>query len=284
MIEHAEEFRLRRILVALDAESSTPDSLEAAAEIAGRLRAELIGLFVEDVNLLRSAELPFVRQLSLSAATSEDFDTTTMERELRSLAMQTRRMFEAAARRQKIAHSFRVVRGQVTHEVEAASEEADLVILEGTSRPLSRFVRLGSSARAVARGSTRSVLVLRPGILTARNLIIAYDGSSGADKALGVAARFARAAAGELTILLLSGERAGLEKLEVQAQERLDAFGMTAEFRTFGEPSITGLCGLAQQVGNSTLVMNADSTLIAGDATATEQLLEEISCPLLLVR
>ena len=82
----SDEFRIRRILFALDAATDAPDSLEAATEIAERLNAELIGLFVEDVNLLRSAALPFVREINLGSGGWREFSPANVERELRSRA------------------------------------------------------------------------------------------------------------------------------------------------------------------------------------------------------
>ena len=121
-----------------------------------------------------------------------------------------------------------------------------------------------------------------PGRCWRHNLLVAYDGSPGADKALAVAARLARSDGGDLAVLLLSGERERLARLEAQVDAVLDRAGTSATVRAFGEPSITGLCALAREVGDSTLVVNADSTLIQGEGT--EQLMDEVSCPLLLVR
>ena len=55
--------RFDRILVALDESEDHQRVLQSAAEVAARLKAELRGLFVEDVNLLRLAELPCAREV-----------------------------------------------------------------------------------------------------------------------------------------------------------------------------------------------------------------------------
>ncbi|MBK7177644.1 MAG: universal stress protein [Chloroflexi bacterium] len=55
--------KIQRILVALDASPHSLAALEAAIDLAERLDAELQGLFVEDINLLRLAQLPFAREL-----------------------------------------------------------------------------------------------------------------------------------------------------------------------------------------------------------------------------
>ena len=54
---------VRRILVAVDASHHSIAALEAAVELATRFQAELLGLYVEDINLLRLAQLPFGREV-----------------------------------------------------------------------------------------------------------------------------------------------------------------------------------------------------------------------------
>ncbi|MFW5810637.1 MAG: universal stress protein, partial [Thermodesulfobacteriota bacterium] len=58
-----EQHTIRRILVALDASPASLEGLKTAAELAERLNAELYGLFVEDIDLLRAVELPFVTEI-----------------------------------------------------------------------------------------------------------------------------------------------------------------------------------------------------------------------------
>ena len=64
-------FPIRRILVALDASEASRAAIRSAVDLAARFRAELVGLFVEDVNLLRSAQLPFVRKVGAFSLVEE---------------------------------------------------------------------------------------------------------------------------------------------------------------------------------------------------------------------
>jgi K+-sensing histidine kinase KdpD len=50
---------IRRILVALDASPDSLAALKTAADLARRMEAELMGLFVEDIELLRMADSPY---------------------------------------------------------------------------------------------------------------------------------------------------------------------------------------------------------------------------------
>ena len=51
---------IRRILVALDSSPASLSAMEQAIELAAGFEAEVIGLFVEDINLVRLAELACV--------------------------------------------------------------------------------------------------------------------------------------------------------------------------------------------------------------------------------
>ena len=83
MNERELEPTTRRILVALDASQHSLAALEAASELAEALKAELVGIFVEDVNLLNLAGLPFVREVGYPSGAARPLDSPSMERALR---------------------------------------------------------------------------------------------------------------------------------------------------------------------------------------------------------
>ena len=102
-----------RILVALDASTHSLAALEEAAALASRLKAEVMGLFVEDINLLRLATSPMARQIGLPSAIGEEIDSAMIESGLRAQASQARAALAAAAGRAGVNWSFRTVRGRV---------------------------------------------------------------------------------------------------------------------------------------------------------------------------
>ena len=59
------ETTIRRSLVAVEPSAQGQAALDAAARMAARLQAELVGLYVEDVELLRLAQFPFAREFSV---------------------------------------------------------------------------------------------------------------------------------------------------------------------------------------------------------------------------
>ena len=273
---------IRRIIFALDAATESPDSLEAAAELAERLQAELVGLFVEDANLLRSAALPFVREINLASGQWQAFEPAAIERDMRARAARARRLVEAAARRRNLGFSFRVARGEIGREVAAAAGETDLIVLEGLTEILRGRVQMGSGTRAVARQTARTVMVLRRGALDARNFLIAYEDTPEADRALVIAARLAAANRATLAVLVIAADSPKAEELRVRAAKILERLGVEGTVEILGEPSLIDLCGFARRIQHAVLVVGANGAFAKGDAA--DRLMDRISCPLVLVR
>jgi len=148
----------RRIVVGLEAAPRSRTALRAAAEIAARTESELLALFVEDVNLLQLAGLPFAREVGFPSAVTRAIDTVAMERSLRALAREAERSLAEIARGTPLRWSYRVTRGALMSELLATATETDLVVAGATAGWTPR--RLAASARA-------SVLLveelLRPG-------------------------------------------------------------------------------------------------------------------------
>ncbi|MEW5987538.1 MAG: universal stress protein [Chloroflexota bacterium] len=279
--EEGREIAIRRILVALDASTHSLAALEAAVKLAASLKAEIVGLFVEDVNLLRLAGLPFARELRYPLA-SRPLDSGRMEQELRLQAAQARRALVAAAERREVHWSFRVVRGQVTPEVLAAALEADLLTLGRASRSLTRRVRLGSTARAALYETPGSVLLVQQGLGDHHPVIVTYDGSALAGQALRVAADMARANGGNLLVLLIAGETAVAERLGEEVAERLRPLHVKAEYRRLPRADAASVAEAVRLERGGALVLGGERAL--WPAEVVQALLDELDCPVLLVR
>jgi hypothetical protein len=120
--------RVRRIVVRLDSAHSNRAVLDPAAVLATRLEAELVGLFVEDENLLNFAAFPFAHEVGFPSATRRPLDVTAMSRSLRALAAEARNSLALAARASSVCWSFEVTRCAQVGAFLSAVGAADLVI------------------------------------------------------------------------------------------------------------------------------------------------------------
>jgi nucleotide-binding universal stress UspA family protein len=273
---------VRRILVALDAAAHDPALLDAAAALAARLGAELIGLFIEDLDLLRSAELPFVRQVSFLTACAEELDAPTTERELRVMAERAERRLTAAAHQNQVKCSFRVVRGNVARELSAAAEEADLVIVEESARPLSRHLRVPAPCRDATLQVSRSVLLYRRGAETEGPICAIYDGSPEGDQALAMAAKLTADGGQGLEVLLVPSPVARGADLEHRARQRLGGHGGEVHLRALGPAALPQIGRVLRDMGAGLVVLHGSCAAARG--VEIEGLIKDLRCPVLLLR
>ncbi|MEX2615143.1 MAG: universal stress protein [Alphaproteobacteria bacterium] len=270
-----------RILVALDSGTTVSAGLEVAAELAGRLRAELQGLFVEDGDLLQVAALPFTTQVNLMTGGSLPLESADLELQMARLASAARRRLSAAAERGHVPWSFRIVRGRIAQEVAAAAETVDLVIVEGGLHRGPVLARLGLPARTTIQNLRRPVLVLRAGRHLTGPVAVVFDGTEIGEKALQLA-DILTPDNNALTILFPEANPENRQALEARARELLGPAGNAAHFRTLRAASLPALCEAAHGQKAGLLVLGADSPLLPRSNAA--EILDSLDCPVLLVR
>jgi nucleotide-binding universal stress UspA family protein len=274
----------RRILVALDASRESQAALEAAARLAARLEAELLGLFVEDVDLLNLAALPFSREVPLLSRTSHILQPEQVERELKSRAAMARRALAEIAAAFHVDWSFRIARGRVETELVAAAKDADLVALGKGTRPLSGHVYLGSTGRAIAARTIRSVLFATMTSGSADAAVAAvYSEDRRSGEALALAARLTKHDGRPLAVFVLGDSPSALARLEAGAREELQSMGVSGSVQRVNGTGLAGLLRAVQTTSISLLVVGANAPPSDTDL-ALETLVEQSACSILLVR
>ena len=272
---------IHRILVALDASAYSLDALEAAAHLAATLEAELDGLYVEDINLLHWADLPFTRVVRYPSSVDEAIDKAGMEQQLQRRAEQARRALANIARELKLHWSFKVVRGQVTPVLLAAALEADLVALGWISYPHTRRMRLGSTARALVTQLPRVVwLPARQEMPEGAPVFVTYDGSPAARKALALADRLST----NLPIVcVLVGPAEGVQQLKEETLAQLTPKEMVLiTFRHLPQAEVENLARLVSMEHGRVLVIGGDAVALL--PAPLEALLDQLECSVILVR
>jgi nucleotide-binding universal stress UspA family protein len=282
MNERELEPTMRRILVALDASRHSLAALEAASELADALKAELVGIFVEDINLLRLAGLPFARESRYLSSADRPLDSPGMERELRIQAEQLRQTLAGIAGRRQLRWSFRVVRGQVTTELLTAAQEADLLAIGRASWASTRRVRLGATAREVLAQALGPVLLLQQGHAICAPVQLVYDGSPAARRALTTAVHMASMTGDHLTVIVIADAPEVAQRLHQEIEGRLQAQQIKGDYRQLVKPSAEELAHALRSAGGGTLIIGADYSLLQGEGLPT--LLDAIDCSVFLVR
>jgi len=140
-----------RVAALLHADTDSAQVMRSVQELARAMQAELLGLFLEDVELLNLAGMPFAREICFPCATARSLDPARLERSMHAARVRLEAAFRASAADHP--HAFRVARGSWSATLLEMVEEADVVVAAVTSPAL----------RGDAAGSRRgrALVVLR---------------------------------------------------------------------------------------------------------------------------
>jgi nucleotide-binding universal stress UspA family protein len=274
---------IRRILVAVDASPHSRAALVAAVEMAARFEAELSGLFVEDINVLRVAALPFTRELGEFSARRRRIELERVERRLRARSRQVRELLEALSHERAIHSTFRVVRGVVSSEVQAAAGDADMLVVGRAGWSYLRERQLGSTARAICGDeSPRITFLLREDTSLAAPILVIYDGTEVGDQALEIAHALTDGGSEPLRVMLASSGDEDVIALKARVDERFPGADVMRRFWSVVPRNVQDIATAVRAAGAGTLVLPASLPL--PDAEALLGLVEAIDVPVLLVR
>lgn len=274
-------FEIRRILVALDASPHSLAALKAAAELAARLQADLLGLFVEDIALLDLADSPYAREILYPAATQAPLNRISMESKLKALSEQARKALATAAEKLQIHWSFRIVRGEVTSEILAAASEFDLLAMGKIGWSLGPPARMGSTAREAAVSAIPVLLLPERALAAGARLLVRYDGSLAAKTAVLAAAQLAMSGSASLTVLLAAEDRKHAEALEGEVETLVEGRNIQVRYRQVSRQDGATLLAALKDEKADVLVLGSRDLL--RDPAVLEALLRETETALLLL-
>ena len=282
MSDESSPLSVRKILIAANASPHSQAALTLAVQLAAAVGAEVEGLFVEDEQLLQAADLPFAAEVRTHSQPPTPLSDRRVERQLRRQAERAEAELQRATESLDVPHSFRVVRGPVTHELRAAAAEADLLALGKTSTDSSRQ-RLGSTARALLSECGASVLVLRSAAPLSQPVLTYFDGSAAGARALTLAARCVRRSdAGRLRVLLPARDPETTRRLRDEVHTHCRGLDIETEIHVLSPSEADQLAVLAHHAGGGLMVLPRTCEPVS--AAPFQQFLYELDRPLLLVQ
>ena len=262
-----------RIVVAVDASAASLLALELAADLAAALRTSLAGLYVEELDLLHAAGLPFVREVRSRSGQAAPFTADDLERYWRAVAAEARQALTRVAQTRHVACTFEVVRGRAAQAMSQAARSARLT---GLGSGTLGAGRLGSLARAALGTAQSSLLLVPPRRRPGTRWLALLDTPSGAPAVLALASALASTPAAPLLLVTPALEAAGLAQDGGPGAAPLPRVGLR------GAPSLPELLTLLHAWNAQGLILAADSG--CAQAAAVEQLLTQGRCALLLAR
>lgn len=265
---------IRRVAVALDASLQSSQAMQAAAELAASLQAKLEGIFIEDINLIRLAELPFTREIRPASMTEETVNVQQMELELRSLARQEQQKLELIAHEKGISCSFRVRRGQIKTELMEAISEVDVLTLcrpEHVSKK-SRRQTIGYTLRTDAPPKHQA----KPSVS------VIFGSAQNEKRALMAAASLANRLQVDISVLVTGDSDNETDDLQREADTILESQTQQVNFIRLTANQISDLVIATASSNSGVLLVNSNNSLVTGGQLW--HYLEQVSCPVLIIR
>jgi len=240
-------------------------ALEALSLLAGRTPSEILGMFVEDTELLSLAQLPIAREYCLLTHVERHLQAPDIERQFRIQARAAQQALAEIARRLGSSLSFRTVRGITTTLLREALAETDLMLF-GTGRGGLRMP--GGFTRASAGRPSR------------RPLAVVFDGSDAAQRALLIALQIAQERTAPLTVILTASDTDQLSTLADRAIRQ--AGTRSLQLVKLLNPSWQDVLAQVRAQRCAALIVAITAELLQEENLA--RLRNELNCPAILVK
>lgn len=252
---------MRRISITLDAFKVSAQALEQAVLLAKRMGAQLEGIFVEDIDLIQIAELPFLREVRSVSRSEDVISLARMEQELRVLARRAERQLSEQAARHNVVWSFRIWRGSIDNDLLAADIESDVFTLTRLGAALTR------SRALPARSTAVSVL---------------FTGTDASARALMIALELTTDPYKELNIVLSAKDITEAARLQEMAIKQLGMDATRVRFTQMADGSLSDLMEILTDTNSAVLIVERDNSLL--HSPSLKHCLGNLNCPLLVVR
>ncbi|MFP4264090.1 MAG: universal stress protein [Halomonas sp.] len=148
-----------RVLALLDDSRQGLAALQAAATLAEQVRAELVALFVEDLDLLQCAAFPFSREVGASSGVARPLSSASLEASLSRQMQRVQRALRLAAEGRAVRHRLRVSRGQVASVALEEAGPGDVLVLGKAGLSARWGNRLGSTSRRLLLEAPCTVII-----------------------------------------------------------------------------------------------------------------------------
>lgn len=252
---------MRRIAITLDAFQASAQALEQAVRLAERMGAQLEGIFIEDIDLIQIAGLPFLREVRSASRSEEAINLARIEQELRVLARRAERSLGELASQHNVSWSFRIWRGSIDSDLLSADIQADVLALTRLGAELMQIPSLRSRATGVS---------------------VLFTGTEASVRALETAMSLAMDPRKELHILLPAENEAEFGRLQALASRQLGEDAASADFIRLVDGSLIDLMEILADTSTAVLILERDSALL--QTPSLKRSLNNLNCPLLIVR
>ncbi len=259
----------RRITVAIAAGESQPHSLESIVRLAAGYEAKVTGVFIEDVDMLRAARLPFARELCRATNVVRSADSTEIERALKKRAAQVRDLIARTAEQAGAKWSFEVIRQPKARAVLELAMQTDVTVFAAASAHHYH----GRTVPDIAASSARHPM-------SGESIVILVDQCAASRRVLQVAHILAAKRHIPIHAVTIAATRDELDRLAEQLQTSADI--AASHINGLCRPQFNDIVRAAGAARPAAVILPID--LVAGSSDYVHELEEALENPILIVK
>lgn len=282
---------IKQLLVPTDGSENSLTAADYAISIARLFNASIRGLFVKDVKVLTG---PLIHDIGTSIGGMVPYGTfnQTIRELLESQADAALNLVEGKCNQAGVAFHREIREGVVSHEIVKSADGCDLISMGKMGAHAAwRDVFLGTNVEFVVRQTHKPVLITPSEFKLLKKMLIAYDGSSFADKALRSGAEIAQPMKLPVTVICVADKKDGALETLSKAKTFLENYQLpvvntVAKEGTDHAKGILELCNDEDEKIDF-LVMGAYGhsrlqEMVLGSTTV--RVMRSTNCPILLCR
>lgn len=277
---------IKSILIPTDGSAGSQTALDFGIYFASLFRAEITGLYVIDI---RALEGPFLSDISGSLGfTPFQNYFPKFQKILEDRGNVILDDFKNRCSEKSFQPKLKRMSGVIANVIADEAKRVDLVVIaqRGEHEQWSTGL-LGSTTDSVVRKSPRPVLVTPNEFREVKNVLVAYDGSTEANRALKTACEHFADKDIQFRVVCVTSDEVKYNKLSGEVDEFVSPYKLTYEIQNLKGDAAKEILNYSDQADTDLIIMGAFShsrlrDLILGGTTAF--IIRNASIPVLLER
>ncbi len=277
----------KTILVPIDSSDSSLVAVDYAIDISKTFKSKISGISIIDIKKLAG---PFMRDLGTSIGGMVPYGD--FQQKVRQFLEDTAKAaldeLEGKCNSAGVPCTHLVKEGVVSKEIVESAKDCDMVAMGMSGEhAFWRDALLGSNLESVVRQTHKPVMVTPGKYKKITKILIAYDGSTFATRALIAGANIAQQMHLPLTVITVSDEKKTGEKILSQASEHLKGHGIKYDEVLEDGNTVSVILDFCKEGLYDLLVIGAYGhskirELIIGNTTV--QIMRKVNCAVLMCR
>ncbi len=271
-----------RIVIGLKAASDIDTSVDAATTLAAAVKAEVVGLFIEEQAMIDLAGLPFARAMSIGATRPQRVTTEAMAQAFSRGALMCQRSLSARAQKAQVKWSFSAERGSLPEKIKTALAVGDYLVLSSEGHGFGSHPAI-DELRAAASRARGVMIAAAPATRPRKGPVIAVDdGDAAGEVTVALAVRLAKVTAAPLMLFVIAASDGEADRIVRRAHE-LAGPDISITIHRFAPGAPRSIAAAFMHVTPSFVVADLEGEPFRNDDTALA-LFRAARAPVIMVR